>query len=73
MIFFGAFYSVVTVALTALLYVATKSVIDVYMDMKSRGQQVGEPETLSDSDSQEETDEPAQETAAVTEGESEPA
>jgi hypothetical protein len=38
MIFFGVFYSVVIVVLTSLLFVAARSVTEVYRDMKPNGE-----------------------------------
>lgn len=53
MIFFGAFYSVVTVVLTSLVYTAVKSVIDVYKKSKIDGglQQMNKSE-LSEGESE---------------------
>ncbi|RJP25968.1 MAG: hypothetical protein C4520_01445 [Candidatus Abyssobacteria bacterium SURF_5] len=48
MIFFGAFYSVVIVVLTSLLFVAARSVTEVYRDMKSNGKSNGEASAAND-------------------------
>lgn len=64
MIFFGAFYAVVTVVLTGLLYVVIKSLIEVYESMSARTGQTNVSGPPSDSETQEETKEPAQETTA---------
>jgi len=38
MIFFGVFYAVVIAIFTSLVYVAVKSIIDVYRDMTARNE-----------------------------------
>lgn len=65
-IFFGAFYTVVTVALTGLLYVAFKSLIDTYRNTITGGDPIDESEPPIESDVLEEKDEPSQEAAAGT-------
>jgi hypothetical protein len=71
MIFFGAFYAVLTVALTSLLYVAVKSLIDVYREAPTADRNISESEPLSASEesapeTQAETSESQQEALAET-------
>ena len=61
MIFFGAFYSVVTVVLTSLIYTVVRSMIDVYRSYDKTdvdGEQTVGPE-LSGDHSEQGTDVPA--------------
>ena len=53
MIFFGAFYSVVTVVFTSLMYTVIKSIMDVYKRCKANdGQQRMNESELSDAGSE---------------------
>lgn len=49
MIFFGAFYAVVTVVFTSLLYVAIRSLIDTYRDINGTEASKGRTETAVES------------------------
>ncbi len=49
MIFFGAFYAVVTVVFTSLLYVAIRSLIDTYRDINGTEAPKGRTETVESS------------------------
>ena len=68
MIFFGAFYSVVTVILTSLLYTVVKSMIDVYRNMTGVNASQGQAENI---DAEEKVEEPDLATASKAGGGSE--